>query len=231
MHREAEIVSELIRQQLGPAIQLDILAHLFGAYRETWNYAKEFDPPQRRKMYGHLRLSALEQSFKVLCRKHKGLTPDDVRIPNGSYEFFTIATESLLLTCSAVVRPDLLPREAVFRDTLASGLNYDFFENVEAVDGRKYWHVLLLHNYERRAELDQETGSVRIVRMRDRPGFAKFVVPTRDAEGRIWETSLFEDHPKMISQLRGLVVEDVPELKAPKRKQKQSHETKETGSE
>src|SRR5205823_5923177 len=128
-------VSELIRQQLGMEIQRDILAHMFGAYRETWNYVKEFDPPQRRKMYGHLRLSALEQSFKTLCRKHKGLTPDDVRIPNGSYEFFSVATESLLLTCSAVLRPDLFPRAAVFRETLASGLNYHLFENIEAVEG------------------------------------------------------------------------------------------------
>lgn len=220
MDSEAQRIEGLIREEFGPAIQHDLLRHLWKGYEGAWEISREFDPPQMRKEYGHLRLSFIEQSFKLLCQKHKELSFEDVRHNRGSYSFFTMTTKTLLVTCSAVPSETDLPRKSDFRESLASGMNYHLFEDVEAVEGRKFFHVLLLHNAERRVEFDREAGKVRRIILRDRPGFAILAVPERGGTECIWRKPLFDDHADVVLQLRGLSVEDVTETRIPTRKRR-----------
>lgn len=229
MKTEREVVQHLIEEQFGADIQQDVLRHLHAAYREADRYAKNFDPAQRRKVYGHARLAAIEQALKLLCQKHSGLRADDVRVDGSNYEHFTMTTDALVITCSAVPAPDKLPRKALFRQSLASGVNYSLFPEPKEEVGRRFFHVLLLHSYERKVEFDLETRTVRTIRRTDRPGFCEMAVPTRDGLSRILTKSLFDLHAQTIDEIRGVVKEDVAS-KLPKRRRHELGETSDGGT-
>lgn len=229
METEKEVVQRLIDEQFGPELQRDALRHLHAAYREADRYARNFDPAQRRKVYGHARLAAIEQALKLLCKKHSGLRADDVRADGSNYEHFTMTSESLVITCSAVPAPNKLPRRAMFRQSLASGVNYSLFPEPKEEAGRSFFHILLLHSYERRFEFDLGTRTVRTIRRTDRPGFCELAVPTRDGLGRILTTNLFALHAETIDEIRGVVKEDVAS-KLPKRRRRDLDETSDGGT-
>lgn len=232
MDREARRVKDAIAAEFGPELQRDAMAHIWKPYEEAAKATRDFDPAQRRKAYGHLRLALTEQSFKLFCRKHPTLTGEDYRHDDGTYDYFTMASASLLISIKAVTAPDRLPPPSLFRNTMAAGTNFHLFEDVAAVDGRKFFHVLLLHNCERRLELDEETGEYRKLRVLSRPGFMMLKVPEREGKECIYRTSLFLDHPDMLAKLRGVVVEDVPDSKKNKpRARPKKDEGLDTGSE
>jgi hypothetical protein len=209
---EVRKVRDAIEAEFGPEMQRDAITHLWKAYEAAHKAAKDFDPAQRRKVYGHQRLALTEQSFKLFCRKHPHMVAEDHREDGGTYEYFTMASPSLLVTIKAVSTPDRLPPPTTFRDTLAVGINFPLFEEAPAVFGtRKFYHVMLLHNCERKLVRDEDTGDYRRVRILSRPGFVTLAVPERDGKDCIVRASLFRDHPETVAQLRGLNVADVPE--------------------
>lgn len=212
MDKQACRARDLIAEEFGPELQRDALAHIWKAYEAAARAARDFDPAQRRKMYGHQRLALIEQSFKLFCRKHPSLTAEDYRHDGGSYEYFTMASASLLISIKQSSAPDKMPPSSLFRDTMAAGTNFHLFEDsAVADDGRKFFHVLLLHNCERRLALDEETGLHRKVRVLSRPGFVTLGVPEREGKEFIFRSSLFRDHADTVQQLRGVVIEDVPD--------------------
>jgi hypothetical protein len=224
VENETDLVRRLLVEEFGDDRQRDALRHLHAAYYEAAATTHTFDRAQRRKVYGHARLALIEQSFKVMANKYPDMLGTDARIEHGTYEYFTLTTKSLVITLSAVRSPDKLPRPAIFRDTLASGVNYSLFPEPLGQDGRRYFHVLLLHSIERRFELDAKTRKVVERRRLDRPGFCEMVVPTRDGLSRLLTMSLFAQHPQVISDLRGLNQEDVKATKLRRRHRKTDEE-------
>ncbi len=223
MADDREIISKLVAEEFGPTPQRDLLRHLDAVYRTTAAEAAGHDRAQHRKVYGNMRLANLETSLKLFCPKHPGITGNDVIAKKGGYPHFTMTTKSLVITCHAVPRADLLPRKALFRDSLATGANYVlplFPSEVEGTGGRKFYHLMALHSFERRVFFDEETRKVREVRRYDRPAFFDLVAPTTDTKEVIWRLPLFVAHPDVIDELRGLSREDVSG-KSPKRRPKQ----------
>lgn len=231
MGNEGSRVRELIAEEFTSEMQRDALGHLWKSYEEAWQTAKEFEPAQRRKVYGHHRLALIEKSFKLFCAKHPTLTAEDYRPDGGTYDYFTMSSKSLLISIKRVEARHVLPPPCLFRDTMAAGTQYHAFENVTEVEGRKFFHVLILHNCQRKLVYDEETGEFKKVIIRSRPGFVDLAVPERDGKECIYEASLFEAYPNTVAQLRGLSVEDVPstEEKRPRPRRK-TDEGKETGS-
>lgn len=212
MADDRNIINRLVAEEFGPEPQGDLLRHLDAVYRLTAAATRDLDRAQHRKVYGALRLGNLEASLKVFASKHKGIEAKDVTMQKGGYPHFTLTTKSLVITCHAVARPDLLPRKAIFRESLAKGANYVlplFPAEVEGADGRQFYHVMALHSFERTVRFDEEKRELREVRRYDRPAFCELVVPTRDTKEVIWRLPLFAAHPDVIKSLRELAPEDV----------------------
>jgi len=209
---DKDIIGRLVAEEFGPEVQRDFLRHLDAVYRTSAAEAASHDRAQHRKVYGNLRLANLETSLKLFCPKHSGITAGDVPFKKGGYPHFTMTTKSLVITCHGVARPDLLPRKAIFRQSLATGANYVlplFPTQVEGTEGREFYHVMALHSFERRVYFDEATRTVKEVRRYDRPAFCELVVPTPDTREEVWRLSLFGEHADVIDRLRGLSREDV----------------------
>lgn len=231
MGNEGKRVRELIAEEFPSEMQRDVLGHLWKSYEEAWQTAKEFEPAQRRKVYGHHRLALIEKSFKLFCAKHPTLTAEDYRPDGGTYDYFTMSSRSLLISIKRVQARHTLPLQCLFRDTMAAGTQFHAFEDVAEVDGRKFFHVLILHNCERKLVYDEDTGEFKKIIVRSRPGFVDLAVPEREGNECIFETSLFDAHPKTVAQLRGLSVEDVSETDKKKpRARPKTDEGTDTGS-
>jgi hypothetical protein len=217
MESEGELVARLIAEEFGPKLQEDLMRMLGGAYREADRGAKEYDRAQFKKVYGHLRIAAIEQGMKLLCQKHPGIEALDTRIESGSYEYTAVRTHSLVITASHVRDRDRVPRKAVYRETLAKGINYFLFPDMEETEEpeRRFYHVILLHSFERIARIDEARRKVINLRRTDRPGFADLVVPT--AEGLlVYRLSLFDKYPAVVDEIRGIVRPDVATERRPK---------------
>lgn len=210
MSKERQRVIGLIAAEFSPEVQSDAIRHLWKPYEMAYSASRDFDAAQARKVYGHHRLALMEQSFKTFCAKHPGITAEDQRRDGSSYDYFTMRTDSLLITVKSIRGPNLLPPWSIFRDTLASGTQLDAFKDVETVDGRQYFHVLLLHGCERQLIYDEETKLVRKVKIRSRPGFAELAVPERDGKECILRLPLFSLHAALVAELRGVAPADVP---------------------
>lgn len=232
MDIEVRRVKDAIAAEFGPEMQRDALAHIWKSYEAAARASRDFDPAQRRKVYGHQRLALIEQAFKLFCRKHPGLSAEDYRHDDGSYEYFTMTSKSLLISIKQSGAPDKMPPSSLFRDTMAAGINFPLFDDATAIaDDRKFYHVLLLHNCERRAVRDEETGLYRKVRILSRPGFLTLGVPERDGKEFIFRSSLFRDHADTVNQLRGKQIEDVPDSQQNKpRARPKTDEGMDTGS-
>ena len=199
-------VRKLIDEHLPPEIQRELLRAHFRIYATADLLAREFDEPQRRKVYGHYRLVLWDNALKVISSKYpKRFVVEDIPTANGSYHYVALRAGLLLLTCAAVANATTLPRKSHYRETLARGRQHELFPEDEASHGRRFWPVILTHTYERKLVTNTETGVVSIKRLRDRPAFAQFVVPTRNAEGIMVNIALFDEHPDLIKELRGIV--------------------------
>lgn len=199
-------VRKLIDEHLPPEIQRELLRAQFRIYATADLLAREFDEPQRRKVYGHYRLVLWDNALKVIGHKYaERFVVEDIPTANGSYHYVALRAGLLLLTCAAVMNATTLPRKSHYRDTLARGRQHELFPELEAENPGRFWPVILTHTYERKLVTNAETGVVSIKRLRDRPAFAQLVVPTRDAEGIMVNVALFEEHPELIRELRGVV--------------------------
>jgi hypothetical protein len=231
METESQKVERLLAEEFPRQIQSAAIEHLWKAYGEAWATAREFDRAQMIKSYGHLRLALQEQSFKLLAAKFpKFLSAEDYREPGGNYDYLTLRTKSLLITSKAVKVWDDLPPGSTFRNTIAGGVQFHAFENVICEDGRKFYHVLLLHGPQRKLEYNEKKKHWTVKVVRSRPGFMTLAVPEREGAECILRTKLFDEFPETITNLMGLKTEGVADKAQPKAKPKKDRRDDEAAS-
>lgn len=219
METEREKVARLVRDEFPAEIQRALIEHFWKSYEQAWATAREFERPQMKKVYGHHRLALTEASLKLLAKKFPSfLTAEDYREEGGTYDYLTLRTKSLLITAKRVMHWDDLPPSSTFRDTVAGGVQYHAFDDVIGSGGRKFYHVLLLHSFQRKLEYSEERKRWVIRKILSRPGFITLAVPERDGKECFLRNKLLDRYPETIAKLMGVKSEGPADKAQPKAK-------------
>lgn len=96
--------------------------------RAAYEACAEFEPSEMHDAFPHLRRAHIEQAFRDVARMHGADTAAPSNAHGGAYHS-TARWPGITMTLARADSPSQLPREAVFRDTLAMSAQRDLFKN------------------------------------------------------------------------------------------------------
>jgi hypothetical protein len=103
-------------------VQQDIVRHVFNGYVEADKLVKrqEYQPGPARNLFPYVRWATIDNNCLALNNKYPGLeTISELNLQRNSF-FTLIRLGNVRMTISAVSSSSALPREALFRNDLAS---------------------------------------------------------------------------------------------------------------
>jgi len=169
-------------------LQKALLRSLFESYKETSRYCwRHFQPPQAKDLSGTYRRAKIEDEWSGVA----ALVPDVVvgvrPYKNYTGSFNEITCGNVKITHSCVLSPDVVPRQAEFRATLASNGQLQMFSPNEPSTAI-YLYAILTHG------VDSDSPK------RSRPAFALFQFPNEACTAYVDEgINLFRRFPDLVA--------------------------------
>lgn len=114
-------------------------------YSESYHHCRaEYPPEELAQIYPQTRWAKLEYSLRMLVLRFDGMSARPV--PNGNGHHTEVTAGRVVMTASAVPTPGALPRNAVFRKTLARSPQISFpFARIDPPHPDDPLYAFLLH--------------------------------------------------------------------------------------
>jgi hypothetical protein len=171
-------------------LQRALLKSVFENYKEASRHCyRTFQPAQAKDLSGSYRRAKIEDEWSGIA----ALFPD-VQVTICPYENLTGSYNELTcgqvkITQSCITSPDVVPRYAVFRKTLAENGQLDLFEYNDVDSERTFLYGILTHGV--------DSKSAR----RSRPAFARVQFPNQDCTEYVDDgIDLFKRFPEIVSE-------------------------------
>ncbi len=188
---------QIILDSLPHSFMEDTVKLLYRVYRASYlETINHFPPSVARTKVGYERWAMMERDWPLLAKRHR-LSVVEQPNANGGWYHVEVGNTDLVLTHSKVNNPDKMVPKAIFRDTLATGNQPDFFPHLLPtpipIAAQPRLYVMLLH------------GPVR--EHRDTPLFAHLVVPNADCTEYLARLDLFRHCYQVATELAGAKLE------------------------
>lgn len=197
-------------------LQKALLKSIFDNYKAASEHCYgTFQPPQAKDLSGIYRRAKIEDEWAGV----EAIFKNDVRVKVQPYENHTgfyneITCGRVRITQSCTLSPNIVPRHAYFRETLASSGQLSLFveESHEQTQGASYLYAILTHG----VDADSPKRSI--------PWFARIQFPNEDCTDYVDEgIDLFKRFPAIVADY---VPQETPEVQ-PNRRQKRKFGTRE----
>jgi hypothetical protein len=187
---------EIFDSCISPRIQKSLLRSIFQNYADSSEYCwRNFSAAQAKDLSGSYRRATIEEEWagistlfpeaKVSVRKYKNKT--------GSFNELTCGVVKVTQSC--VSDPTVIPRFAVFRNTMAKNGQYLLFDDAgqnSSVGTASYLYSLLIH------------GVDTLSRRRSVPAFARIQFPNHNCTKYLDDgIDLFKRFPEIAEQYIG----------------------------
>lgn len=149
--------SDLFRQEVPREVLAAILRAILQSYRDASSYCyAAMRPHQAKEASGPVRRNKIESEFIGIGERYKRLiSVADRWYKRNTGNFVELTSGIVKMTQSCVLTPSDLPREADYRDTLATDSQLSF-EFVPKQAPGKYLYAIVLHGVD--ADSKQRSG-------------------------------------------------------------------------
>jgi hypothetical protein len=186
--KEAELVN-LFFNDMPEDVLLDTARCAIGAYQEAYKYTRDnFPGEEAHDLYPILRRSMFERNWRSRLIRNKALTVSVEVNAAGNCYHTLVGCGRVIMTASAVERPSEMPRDAVYRKTLATPSQIELFDEPEEVDEDAPLYAMLLHGPLGAGLLQS-------------PMFLHVGFPTADCENYVTRVNLAERFPTLATEL------------------------------
>jgi hypothetical protein len=186
--------AQFFQSNVPDKVQKALLQRILQCYRDASQHCyKHFGAAQAKDMSGHYRRARIEDEFIAIAERFKkdGVKCEPVPYKRNTGHHVELRSGLVTITQSCVLWKDDLPREADFRETLASTGQSEMFEggNEEEPPAGTTLYAVLLH------------GVARGVKQRERCAFAYIRFPDRNFKSYLGKSiNLFEKFPEFVQE-------------------------------
>ncbi|PWU12128.1 MAG: hypothetical protein C5B51_01225 [Terriglobia bacterium] len=175
-------------------IQRALVKCIFENYKESSRYCfRHFGAPQAKDLSGVYRRARIEDEFAGISALYKELTVTALTYQNNTGYYNEISCGEIKLTQSCISDKNEVPRQALYRSTLASAGQLDLFESSD--DGTsRYLYAILTHGVDLNSP------------KRNWPAFISVQFPNAEC------TAYLDDGIDLMARFPEIVAEYIPKL-------------------
>jgi len=116
------------------------------SYGEAARHCQEFQTAQAKDLYPYYRRTLIDDRLLAIGKRF-GIEARSVLNTIGNCSHVELEHEGIVLTCSAVESGNAVPREAIFREQLASSSQIELFpESNPVIPAHPKLYAILIHN-------------------------------------------------------------------------------------